>query len=289
MKIIQSILTENDCYKLNRKMIPTGLMLHSVGCSQPSAMVFIKQWNKSGVAKCVHAFLEPDGDVFQTLPWTYRGWHSGGISNNNYIGVEMCEPSTIRYNSDFGLTDLSPKETKKFVLSTYKTAVELFSYLCKEFKLNPIGKNVIISHSEGHKLGIASGHSDPEHLWNRFNLTMDQFRKDVNSAMNGSEDEIMVDKSYVALKKVTTDILNVRSAPNASAKDMGDLKLNDIITVSGIVGQWYRIPFNGTDCYIHGNYLIDYTEVDYKSECEKLKKENSLLSSKINSAINVLK
>lgn len=39
MKLVQSILTKNDCYKSGRKITVKGLMLHSVGCSQPNASV----------------------------------------------------------------------------------------------------------------------------------------------------------------------------------------------------------------------------------------------------------
>ena len=45
---------------------------------------------------------------------------------------------------------------------------------------------VIISHSKGYKRGIASDHADVEHIWNKYGLTMNQFRKDVKAAMNGS-------------------------------------------------------------------------------------------------------
>lgn len=183
MNIIQSILVNNDCYKSGKKITPKGLMLHSVGCPQPSASVFIRQWNKSGVAKCVHAFIEANGNVYQTLPWNHRGWHGGGSSNNTHIGVEMCEPSTIKYVSGFGWEDLNPTKTKEYVMGTYKTAVELFAKLCKEFNLNPLADGVIISHSEGRKRGIASAHADVEHIWNRYSLTMNQFRKDVAEAM----------------------------------------------------------------------------------------------------------
>jgi len=184
MKIIQSFLTENDCYKANKKIKVQGLMLHSVGCPQPSANVFIKRWNKSGIQKCVHAFIEANGDVYQTLPWDHRGWHAGGNANNTHIGVEMCEPSTIKYTSSFGWTDLNPEKTKEHVMSTYKTAVELFAMLCKEFRLNPLADGVIISHSEGYKRGVASGHADVEHIWSKYGLTMNQFRQDVKKKMD---------------------------------------------------------------------------------------------------------
>lgn len=182
MKIIQSILTKNDCYKTGRKITVKGLMLHSVGCSQPKASVFINQWNKSGIEKCVHGLIDGNtGDVHQTLPWNHRGWHGGGSSNNTHIGIEMCEPSTIKYIGGASFKDIDPAATKETVLRTYNTAVELFAFLCEEFNLNPLTD--IISHSEGHKRGIASNHADPEHLWKLCGLSMDSFREAVRVQM----------------------------------------------------------------------------------------------------------
>jgi hypothetical protein len=187
MKIIKNILTKNDCFKAGKKIQVKGLMLHSVGCSQPSAKVFIDLWDKPGVEKCVHAFIEPDGDVFQTLPWDHRGWHGGGASNNTYIGVEMTEPATIKYTGvGAAWKDLDPMKTKEHVLATYKVAVELFADLCEEFKLDPLHDGVIVSHSEGNKRGIASSHADVEHIWNKLGLTMDKFRNDVKIFMDAS-------------------------------------------------------------------------------------------------------
>lgn len=194
MKIISSIMTNNPCYTGGRKLEAVkGLMLHSVGCPQPSAQVFINQWNKSSYnSACVHAFIDGNtGDVYQTLPWNWRGWHgasgSKGSVNNTHIGVEMCEPSTISYTGGSSWKENGDgTNTKATVLRTYHSAVQLFAYLCGEFNLNPLADGVIISHSEGYKRGIASNHGDVEHIWNKFGLTMDQFRKDVAAAKNGT-------------------------------------------------------------------------------------------------------
>lgn len=200
MKIIENILTLNDCYKSGRKIAVKGLMIHSVGCPQPSAGVFLRQWNKSGVAKCVHAFLEPNGDVYQTLPWNHRGWHAGGVANNTHIGVEMTEPATIKYTSGASWRDLDPAKTKAHVMATYKVAVDLFAHLCKMYKLDPLANGVIISHSEGYKKGIASGHADVEHIWARYGMSMVQFRKDIKASM-GAESELLQ-----AVKLISTKI-----------------------------------------------------------------------------------
>ena len=194
MKLVQSILTKNPCYTAGRKITVKGLMLHSVGCPQPKASVFINSWNSPSYNNaCVHGFIDGnDGTVYQTLPWNHRGWHCGsgskGSGNNTHIGVEMCEPACIKYTSGSNFT-CSDKATAKAVAKrTYEAAVELFAMLCKQYNLNPTADGVIISHREGHSRGIASNHGDPEHLWNGLGMgyTMDGFRKAVKAAMNGS-------------------------------------------------------------------------------------------------------
>lgn len=191
MNLIESILTKNPCYLAGSKITVKGLMLHSVGCSQPSAQVFVRTWNTAdrAVQACVHGFIDANtGYVYQTLPWDHRGWHAGGSANNTHIGVEMCEPDCIQYTSGANFKCTDTARAKAMVERTYKSAVELFAHLCNKYGLNPLADGVIISHSEGNKRGVASNHADPEHLWKGLNLpyTMDGFRKDVKAAMASS-------------------------------------------------------------------------------------------------------
>lgn len=191
MKLVQSILTKNPCYTAGRKITVKGLMLHSVGCSQPKASVFINSWNSPNYNNaCVHGFIDGnDGTIYQTLPWDHRGWHcaSGakGSGNDTHIGVEMCEPACIKYTSGANFTCSDTVTARAVAKRTYEVAVELFAYLCKQYGLNPTADGVIISHREGHSRGIASNHGDPEHLWNQLGMgyTMDGFRKAVKAAM----------------------------------------------------------------------------------------------------------
>ena len=186
MNLIQDYLTESGCYKAGRTISVKGLMIHSVGCPQPKADAVMKNWNRADANACVHAIVESDGDVYQLLPWDFRGWHCGGGANNTHIGVEMTEPSTIKYVGGASWAETGDgKNTKAHVLATYKCAVELFAYLCQQFGLDPMADGVIISHSEGCKRGIASNHGDVEHLWSKVGLTMQQFRKDIVAAMEG--------------------------------------------------------------------------------------------------------
>lgn len=194
MKLVQSILTKNPCYTAGRKITVKGLMLHSVGCPQPKASVFINSWNSASYdSACVHGFIDGnDGTVYQTLPWNHRGWHCGsgskGSGNNTHIGVEMCEPACIKYTSGSNFTCSDTAAAKAVAKRTYEAAVELFAMLCKQYSLNPTAGGVIVSHKEGHSRGIASNHGDPEHLWTQLGMgyTMDGFRKAVKAAMEGS-------------------------------------------------------------------------------------------------------
>lgn len=189
MKIVQAILTNNPCYTAGRKIAVKGLMLHSIGCPQPKASVLVKDWNRADYKNaCVHAFIDGNtGDIYQTLPWNHRGWHCGGAANNTHISIEMCEPSCIKYTSGSTFTCSDLDTARAVAQRTYKTAVELFAYLCKEYGLSPVVPGVIISHAEGYKQGTASNHGDPEHLWKGLGLsyTMDGFREDVKAAMSG--------------------------------------------------------------------------------------------------------
>ena len=190
MNLIQNYLTESGCYKAGKHITVKGLMIHSVGCPQPKADVFLKNWNRAEASACVHAIVEPDGDVYQLLPWDFRGWHCGGGANNTHIGVEMTEPATIKYTGGSNWTETGEGEsTKTHVLATYRYAVELFAHLCQQFGLDSMADGVVISHSEGCKRGIASNHGDVEHLWSEFGLSMQQFRKDIKAAMEGSTAE----------------------------------------------------------------------------------------------------
>lgn len=197
MNITKTILTENLCYKAGKKIKVKGLMLHSVGCPQPNAQVFVKNWNTSSDARlvCVHGFIDANtGVVYQTLPWEHRGWHCGGAANDTHIGVEMCEPDCITYTKGASFQCSDKERAKAMVERTYKSAVELFAHLCKEFNLNPLAEGVILAHNEGFERGLASNHADPEHLWKGLNLpyTMDGFRQDVKSAMTPSYYRVQV-------------------------------------------------------------------------------------------------
>lgn len=234
MKITQNILTKNPCYTAGKKITVKGLMLHSVGTPQPSASVFIKAWNKPEYNRaCVHAFIDGNnGKVYQTLPWNHRGWHGGGKCNNTHIGVEMCEPACIKYTKGNTFTCTDKVKARAVVQRTYDTAVLLFAHLCEKYKLNPMTD--IISHKEGAAKGIASNHSDPEHLWKQLGMgyTMNTFRKAVKAAMS---------KNASYMVKITVDTLNVRKGASVSHPIVTTVRKGEIYTIVGESNGWGKL------------------------------------------------
>lgn len=189
-QIIQSFTTKNRKYQKQGYFDNTadfkfkGIFLHSVGCSQPDPKVFVNNWNKYESNVAVHAVIGADGSVYQCLPWMMLGWHGGSIySNNHYIGVEMTEPAGITYTGGATWYFNNEQAAREHIANTYRTAKELFAYLCTEYGLDPLEDGVILSHAEGAKRGIATAHADVEHIWDKVGLTMDDFRRDVYDEM----------------------------------------------------------------------------------------------------------
>lgn len=197
MDIIKAMATKNRCYKIGQKMTPRGIVVHSTGCNNPNLKRYVdcssecganinnNHWNNyqpDGQDKCVHAFIGYDKDkkvrVAQILPYTMACWGVGGGPKGSYnydpvghIQFEMCED---------GLTD------KTYFNKIWDVAVEYCGYLCKEYNLDPMGKNVIVGHYEAAQQGYGSSHGDPKNWFSKHGKTMDDFRKAVKAAMGGS-------------------------------------------------------------------------------------------------------
>lgn len=182
MKLVESFLTKNPCYNTDRKITVKGIMLTTVGCPQPSAKVFLNNWNrKSYTRACPHAIVDATSDtVYQTLPWEHRGWHSNESANNTMIGVTMCEPNQIRYQGGSAFEVVGDKEKAvEIVKRTYKSAVEICAKLCEEFNLDPLTD---IYSTPPMSDGLP-GKNNPVHLWDQMGLPYDMgyFRKKVKN------------------------------------------------------------------------------------------------------------
>ena len=168
MQIIPAFVTQNPLYQQYTRIQVRKLVLHSVGCPQPSAVVFARQWQTARYF--AHAVLQADGTVYQVAPW-----------------------DCIRYTGGATFVCSDRARAVAQVTGTYNTAVALFAQLCTQFGLDP--NKDIISHAEASAMGIGTNHADPEHLWRQLGMgcTMDGFRRDVAEAIAKEDREEVPD------------------------------------------------------------------------------------------------
>lgn len=241
MDIHNQLLTENDCYKEGRYIKPSGIMVHSTGANNPKLSRYLpgddligynvngNHWNQGGLDVCVHAFIGKDLNgniqIYETLPWTMRGWHCGGSGNSTHISFEICED---------GLTDSS------YFDSAYDAAVFLSAFLCRKFNI-PAEK--VICHSEGAALGIASSHADVMHWFPKFGKTMDTFRDAVKAEITSQSNALTEEDDNMVRYKFLSDIPN-------------DYGFRDIINTLMNAGI---LKGDGSDPYGNGD-VIDLSE-----------------------------
>lgn len=202
MNLIQKFLTQNDCYKLAIPITPKHIIVHSTGVNNPRISRYAdfptveesgvlgynrnqNGWNHPNVSKMVHFFIGKleDGSVAtcQVMPTDWKSWNCGsgpkGSYNSSSISWEICED---------GLQD------RDYFEATYKEAKELAALMCKQYNLDPLGKNVLLCHKEVGDLGYGSKHVDITHWWPKFGKTMDDFRQEVNEELQrlNAEEEI---------------------------------------------------------------------------------------------------
>ncbi|MBN2530916.1 MAG: N-acetylmuramoyl-L-alanine amidase [Deltaproteobacteria bacterium] len=183
-------LTNNECFKREKEMTPTGIVVHSTGVNNPYLRRYIgpddgvlgpnpgaNHWNQPNIKKCVHGFIGYDKDkqvrCYNTLPWHYRSWGCAkgpkGSFNKSHIQFEICEDDLLDgdyFNDAFSL------------------AIDLCAHLCDTFG---ISVERIVSHKEAFRQGFASDHGDP-HTWlKKHDWTMDDFRRRVFTKIQNNQ------------------------------------------------------------------------------------------------------
>lgn len=255
MEIVTQYMTNNPYVTKNQPMKVQGLMLHSVGCPQENPEAFYNGYNKSNFYDAgVHGFMGTDkliicAPIFETPGYSISLPHCGGSPNGTHIGIEMCEPSCIKYIGGATFTCSDVPRATAFVEKVTQNAVEIFARLCVFHGLNPLQDGVILSHYEGNQRGIASPHADPNHLWRQLgmNYNMNQFRQDVANKMTELEDENMTDEQfYTMYQNMIKNHYNDNKCSSWSETDRLWCIKNGIFTGSGTLNdgtvnyQWQK-------------------------------------------------
>ncbi len=206
----------------NSALTPQGLILHSTAWPGKDAQYIRDYFDAPGRGASIHAAVD-DKRIIQCLPWNKKAGHVGrgslGTMNSTHIGVEMCEPAGLTYNSAGSAIVKYDPDPAYFPL-VWKNAVWLFAKLCTEFGLDPMKDGVILSHAEAHARGYGDNHADTAHWFRWENVTMDDFRAAVRDAL-GEEDEEMTYEQF-------TEYMNrymaeaVTSEPSAWAREAAE-------------------------------------------------------------------
>jgi N-acetyl-anhydromuramyl-L-alanine amidase AmpD len=180
MTVQTRYMTDNDCYKVARENQLKGIMVHSTGCAFVAARDWFGRWNKPGVQKCVHAFVD-EREIWNYLPYALAAWHSGtggaNPANIDHVAFEMCEPGPGASAPGF---DAAAHEA--YSRACWANAADYCAQLCRAYGWTA---DNITSHYEGYKKGIASNHSDPKNWFDRYGYSMEQFRAEVARKLKG--------------------------------------------------------------------------------------------------------
>ena len=182
-KITEALCTGNRRYKSAEVFAPVGIVLHSIGTPQPKAQVLRDLWHRDASAYVTHYVLD-DANILHCMPDNYKCWHVGSPGNNKWIGIEMCEPSQIKYTRGAVFTCSDWKNAQAYAAKCYKNAVWLIAYLCKKNGWNP--QTALYTHGQVTSKKMSNtDHVDPEHLWNGLGMGYDlaTLRRDVAAEM----------------------------------------------------------------------------------------------------------
>lgn len=191
LDIIYYPLKKNRCFQQNAKRTPIGIQIHSIGCPQSSGKAVADSFNEATKATFVTYICDAEtaGLVYRCGSEDLYTWADAGYGNRNLITIEIAESKYMAYKpNSASYTVKNQAKFKADILRGYETAVQLCAKICKERGWDPYkklehGLYLISSHDEGRIAGCSSGHVDPTHIWSKFGLSMDTFRKAVKDAI----------------------------------------------------------------------------------------------------------
>ena len=159
MKITEKYLRQDPAVRSGKKRKETkGITVHYTGNPMSTAL---GNWNYFNQGHYVNStfLIGLEGEIIQALPLEEIPWTNGHSSNNWCITMECCHEDA----------------TGKFNEKTYKSMVELCSFLCKKYNLNPLTD--LYRHSDFIATDCPKWFTENPKEW-------EKFKADVEDAMN---------------------------------------------------------------------------------------------------------
>lgn len=290
LTIYRMLFKDSDCYRSGARQTSRGVQVHSTGANNPNLRRYVQpddgrlgrntngnSHNRPGVDVCASAYIGKLADgtvaVYETLPWDMRCWISGKGKNGNanrmgYIGFEICEDDR---------TDLI-----YFNQAVMGAAVNLTAHLCQIMGVRP--DDVLESYAEGDTLsvmdhselaarGLASNHADITHWLRVFGKRMNDFRREVQAAMDegvevtyidaeGKEEWTEMDKEMEVYAS-NGGYTNLRELPDTESVALEKLRNGEIVRVTAMTGVWSKVEHDDVIGYIMTQFL---REVPHEGE-----------------------
>ena len=290
LTIYRMLFKDSDCYRSGTRQTSRGVQVHSTGANNPNLRRYVQpddgrlgrntngnSHNRPGVDVCASAYIGKLADgtvaVYQTLPWDMRCWISGKGKNGNanrlgYIGFEICEDDR---------TDLI-----YFNQAVMGAAVNLTAHLCQIMGVRPDDvleryaegdALAVMDHSELAARGLASNHADITHWLRVFGKRMNDFRREVQAAMDegvevnyidaeGKEEWREMDKEMEVYAS-NGGYTNLRELPDTESVALEKMRNGDMVRVTAMTGVWSKVEHGDVIGYIMTQFL---REVPHEGE-----------------------
>ena len=184
--ITEALCTGNRRYQAAEALTPVGVVLHSIGTPQPKASVLREFWQRDASPYVVH-YMVDDKQILHCMPDNLKCWHVGSPGNSKWLGIEMGEPSQIKYTSGATFTVSDLAAARAYAEAAYRNAVWLIAKLCRDHGWDPF--TAVFTHHEVTRQRLSNtDHVDPQHLWDGLGMgySLLTLRRDVAAAMGQS-------------------------------------------------------------------------------------------------------
>lgn len=251
--------TGNIMYRNRRIITPVGCVNHSCGCAQPSLDVWYNLMNRAttwGVNAFLGDFHKGEGKILLMLPLNTRPGGCGGGPkgswNNSRIQWEVAEPAGHTYSGGT-MINYDVKKNTEYFNRMWKMLVCWNVYCAVKYKYSVAN---IADHSEAHRAGYGSNHSDMSQWLPKHGKSMDMLRAEVAKIISSSSNvasSVSKAVQYNATGMVNASSLNIRSGPSTAYNICGSLSSGATVTITQKTadGLWYKIQ-NG---WVYAKYV----------------------------------
>ncbi len=163
---IQDLIDNNNRSRIPLKKI-LGVVVHETATPNATDTNEKKYFSTPNRKASAHAFVDWDS-VTQIIPYNEISWHAGKTANSMFLGIELCHATTQeQFNS------------------VWENATMLFADLFVDnagiYQVTPYN---LMSHEEVSAKWHETDHSDPVGYFAEYGKTVDEFRADVQKAIN---------------------------------------------------------------------------------------------------------